>query len=179
MMVLYGTNKITVMYILKRCASTNTTFLSLDNICIHSDHSGVCGTHGKDMMDVILKVLALGEKRSFTIGNMMIFVEMNDDVLYKTEPGGVRFAMLREPKDLRGIPLVRLVQIAVSTTTDPHHESISGDVSLKDCLGFRCGNSTKSGEPCCWLKSAIGPAHLWSNDNYCTAAGVVFIPGPL
>ena len=42
-----------------------------------------------------------------------------------------------------------------------------------------CGNSTMPGEPCCWLKSAIGPAHLWSNDEYCSAAGVVFVPGPL
>ena len=37
------------------CNSTNTTFLLLDKICIHSDHSGVCGTAGQDKLDVILR----------------------------------------------------------------------------------------------------------------------------
>ena len=52
------------------------------------------------------------------------------------------------------------------------------------CTGTGCtGNITTPasppGAPCCWLKSAVGPAHLWSNDPYCSAVGVVSIPGPL
>jgi hypothetical protein len=36
----------------------NTTFLSLENICIHSDHSGHCGTKGQDALNVVLDTAA-------------------------------------------------------------------------------------------------------------------------
>ena len=47
------------------------------------------------------------------------------------------------------------------------------------CTGNITTPPSAPGAPCCWMKSAIGPAHLWSNDAYCTAAGVVSVPGPL
>merc|ERR1711935_1113896 len=40
------------------CASTNTTYLSLTNVCIHSDHTGLCGTIGGDSMNLGLKTAA-------------------------------------------------------------------------------------------------------------------------
>jgi len=36
------------------CTVTNTTFIALDNICIHSDHAGACGAPGADVWNVVL-----------------------------------------------------------------------------------------------------------------------------
>ena len=36
------------------CNATNTTFLGLEKVCIHSDHSGHCGTKGADSWNVVM-----------------------------------------------------------------------------------------------------------------------------
>ena len=106
------------------CTSTNTTFLALTDVCIHSDHLGLCGTAGADTMNVGLKTA--DECRALCCAH-------------------------------RGICAGFLWYAAYKTKTD---------------------NCTAGG-PCCWLKSAIAPAERWSNDPYCSAAGVVHVPGPL
>jgi hypothetical protein len=109
---------------LDTCASTNTSFLLLDNVCIHSDHSGACGTAGADTMNVDLR--SADECRELCCNQ-------------------------------RGICAGFLWYKAYKTATE---------------------NCTAGG-PCCWLKSAVSPAKRWSNDPYCSSAGVVHVPGPL
>ena len=118
------------------CATTNTTFLELENICIHSDHSGACGTKGQDTLNVVLGSAA--ECR----------------------------ALCCERRDICAAYL--------------YYESYKTTCCTgAGCTGNRTTPPSAPGAPCCWLKSAVAPAHLWSNDGYCSQAGVVYVPGPL
>ena len=106
------------------CARTNTTYLALKGVCIHSDHSGMCGQKGEDTRNAALDSGA--ECKELCCAN-------------------------------RDICAAFLWYSAYASTS---------------------GNCT-AGAPCCWLKSAVSPAHRWTNDPYCSEAGVVYISGPL
>ena len=106
------------------CATTNTSFLSLENVCIHSDHSGACGTSGADTMNVGLQ--SADECRQLCCKHRDICAGFLWYTAYKS--------------------------------------------ATENCT---------AGGPCCWLKSAVSPANKWSNDPYCSTAGVVHVPGPL
>ena len=114
----------------------NTTFMSLQSICIHSDHSGHCGTKGQDAWNVVL----------------------NSDA-------ECRALCCEHPDDCAAYLF---------------YESYKGTCcTAPGCTANITTPPSAPGAPCCWLKSAIGPAHLWSNDKYCSSAGVVHVPGPL
>ena len=120
----------------KNDACRNTTFLALENICIHSDHSGHCGTKGQDAFNVVL----------------------NSDA-------ECRALCCEHPDDCAAYLF---------------YESYNGTCcTAPGCTANTTTPPSAPGAPCCWLKSAIGPAHLWSNDKYCSSAGVVYVPGPL
>jgi hypothetical protein len=118
------------------CLTKNTTFISLKGVCIHSDHSGFCGTKGSDTWNVVMDSEAQCRE------------------------------LCCEHREICAAYI--------------YYESYKETC----CTGAGCtGNTTTPpsapGAPCCWLKSAVGPARLWSNDAYCSAVGVVSIPGPL
>ena len=118
------------------CQVANTTFLSLEKICIHSDHSGNCGTPGADVWNVVMD-----------------------------SPKECQALCCENPDICAGF--IWYESYATTCCTPP---GCTGDVTTPP---------SEPGAPCCWLKSAISPAHLWSNDPYCSAAGVVYIPGDL
>jgi hypothetical protein len=118
------------------CSSINMTFVSLANICIHSDHSGHCGAVGADAWNVVVESDAECRELCCTHPDLCaayLFYESYRGTCC-TPPG-----------------------CHANATTPP----------------------SAPGAPCCWLKSAVGPAHLWSNDDYCSSAGIVYVPGPL
>ena len=118
------------------CVAANTTFVALEGICIHSDHSGYCGVVGKDEWNVVL--------------------DSNDECQ----------ALCCENPDL----CVGYIWYSSYKSSCCTGEGCHGNVTTPP---------SDPGAPCCWLKSSISPAHLWSNDEYCTNAGVVYVPGPL
>jgi hypothetical protein len=118
------------------CNASNTTFLSLANICIHSDHSGNCGTKGQDVWNVVMG------------------------------SGDECRSLCCEHRDI----CAAYLWYASSNGTCCTGEGCHGNVTTPP---------SDRGAPCCWMKSAVAPAHLWSNNPYCTEAGVVYVPGPL
>jgi len=118
------------------CTAANTTLVEFENICIHSDRSGHCGTEGTDVWNVVLD--SVEECQALCCDNLDVCAGY---IWYEA--------------------------YATSCCTG---EGCHGDVTTPP---------SEPGQPCCWLKSAISPAHLWSNDDYCTASGVVYVPGDL
>ena len=118
------------------CEATNTTLLSLEQICLHSDHAGHCGVVGKDVWNVVLG--SADECRALCCENLDMCA------------GFIWYESYR-----------------------------SSCCTGEGCHGNVTTPPSEPGAPCCWLKSSISPAHLWSNDEYCTASGVVYVPGPI
>jgi len=118
------------------CKVSNTTFISLDNICIHSDHAGACGTPGADVWNVVMD--SRSECEALCCKNSDICAAYIWYESYKN---------------------------TCCTGT-----GCTGDITTPP---------SQPGAPCCWLKSAVSPANKWSNDDYCTAAGVVYVPGEI
>jgi hypothetical protein len=118
------------------CQVTNTTFITLENICIHSDHAGACGTPGQDTWNVVMN--SVNECQALCCKNRDVCAAY---IFYESYAN------------------------TCCTGSGCH-----GDITTPP---------SQVGAPCCWLKSAVSPANKWSNSPYCTAAGVVYVPGDI